>query len=195
MQQDVPNLPKELEYASHTVQLLRSTFANMKDVPMESLREEYVEGTGRSYQSGKNVYVRWMDVPTTNSVGGYVYDMVRNILGRQLAAMEDVLTKLSMEVYVLGMVQLQRCAVMRDVPTTRNEKEFVIVMVQRSMNFAVTKVVRKNEYKEECVSNMVQRHQNAVMKDVPMVLSGEEYVIDTGQGEFYRAVIRDVLTI
>ena len=195
MQTDVPNLPKELEYAVHTVQLLRSTFANMKDVPMESLREEYVEGTGRSYQSGKNVYVRWMDVPTTNSVGGYVYDMVRNILGRQLAAMEDVLTKLSMEGYVLGMVQLQRCAVMRDVPTTRNEKEFVIVMVQRSMNFAVTKVVRKNEYKEECVSNMVQRHQNAVMKDVPMVLSGEEYVIDTGQGEFYRAVIRDVLTI
>ena len=195
MQTDVPNLPKELEYASHTVQLLRSTFANMKDVPMVSLREEYVEGTGRSYQSGKNVYVRWMDVPTTNSVGGYVYDMVRNILGRQLAAMEDVLTKLSMEGYVLGMVQLQRCAVMRDVPTTRNEKEFVIVMVQRSMNFAVTKVVRKNEYKEECVSNMVQRHQNAVMKDVPMVLSGEEYVIDTGQGEFYRAVIRDVLTI
>lgn len=195
MQTDVPNLPKELEYAVHTVQLLRSTFANMKDVPMESLREEYVEGTGRSYQSGKNVYVRWMDVPTTNSVGGYVYDMVRNILGRQLAAMEDVLTKLSMEGYVLDMVQLQRCAVMRDVPTTRNEKEFVIVMVQRSMNFAVTKVVRKNEYKEECVSNMVQRHQNAVMKDVPMVLSGEEYVIDTGQGEFYRAVIRDVLTI
>ena len=195
MQTDVPNLPKELEYASHTVQLLRSTFANMKDVPMVSLREEYVEGTGRSYQSGKNVYVRWMDVPTMNSVGGYVYDMVRNILGRQLAAMEDVPTKLPMEGYVLDMVQLQRCAVMMDVPTTRNEKEFVIVTVQRSMNFAVTKVVRKNEYKEECVSNMVQRHQNAVMKDVPMVLSGEEYVIDTGQGEFYRAVIRDVLTI
>ena len=195
MQTDVPNLPKELEYAVHTVQLLRSTFANMKDVPMESLREEYVEGTGRSYQSGKNVYVRWMDVPTTNSVGGYVYDMVRNILGRQLASMEDVPTKLPMEGYVLDMVQLQRCAVMMDVPTTRNEKEFVIVTVQRSMNFAVTKDVRKNEYKEEYVSNMVQRHQSAVMKDVPMVLSGEEYVIDTGQGEFYRAVIRDVLTI
>ena len=188
-------MPKELEYAVHTGQLLRSTFANMKDVPMESLREEYVEGTARSYQSVKNVYVRWMDVPTMNSVGGYVYDMVRNILGRQLAAMEDVPTKLSMKGYVLGMVQLQRCAVMMDVPTTRNEKEFVIVTVQRSMNFAVTKGVRKNEYKEEYALNMVQRHQSAVMKDVPMVLSGEEYVIDTGQGEFYHAVIRDVLTI
>ena len=195
MQTDVPNLPKELEYAVHTGQLLRNTFANTKDVPMVSLREEYVEGTARSYQSVKDVYVRWMDVPTMNSVGGYVYDMVRNILGRQVVAIEDVPTKLSMEGYVLDMVQLQRCAVMRDVPTTQNEKEFVIVTVQRSMNFAVTKGVRKSEYKEECVSNMVQRHQSAVMKDVPMVLSGEEYVTDTGQGELYHAVIRDVLTI
>ena len=158
------------------VRLFRNTFANIKDVPTASLREVFVEGTARSYQNVKNVCVPSMDVPTMHSVGGYAYDMVRNILGRQNAAKRDVPTKLSMEGYVLDMVQLHRCVVMRDVPTMQSRKEFVTVMVQRSIVFVVPKDVRRSQYKEEYVFNMVQRQEGAVMKDVPMVLSGEEFV-------------------
>ena len=69
---------------------------------------------------------------------------------------------------------------MRDVPTTLSMEEYVVGVVQKLRN-AVMKDVPRMQRQEECVSGMEQQLRGVVMKDAPILFSKEEFVSDMVQ--------------